>query len=142
MSAPEPGSLWRHSKSGNPYVVIALAKLEATEEEHVVYQRVDEHDRRAHGPAWATTWIRPLREWEEPTVVPVCVSCGDKHQNDGGRLCTRCPVPCQRCRVDAIGAYCGKTPCACDCHVGDFRYEDHARRKALPAVPRFVRVTP
>jgi hypothetical protein len=68
VSAPRPGSIWRHSKSGNPYIVVAIAKLEATGQDHVVYRRhidtvsVDDDG----GPEWNTTWIRPLYEWDQP----------------------------------------------------------------------------
>lgn len=31
-------------------------------------------------------------------------------------MCTRCPVPCQECRAGGTGAFCGKTPCECQCH--------------------------
>lgn len=31
-------------------------------------------------------------------------------------MCTRCPVPCQECRAGGTGAFCGKTPCGCQCH--------------------------
>lgn len=30
--------------------------------------------------------------------------------------CTRCPLPCDRCRRNGTGAYCADTPCACECH--------------------------
>jgi hypothetical protein len=52
--------------------------------------------------------------------VTVCNSCNDTHWVDtarGRHMCTRCPVPCQRCRVGGNGAFCAATPCACACHV-------------------------
>ncbi len=50
---------------------------------------------------------------------PVCSTCNDTHQMDlRGAIvaCTRCPVPCQRCRMGGTGAFCESTPCACACH--------------------------
>ena len=55
-----------------------------------------------------------------------CDNCKDTHlvyhvdevgESRGPFMCTRCPVPCQRCRAGGIGAFCGSTPCACVCHV-------------------------
>lgn len=54
-----------------------------------------------------------------------CTTCGDTHRMSlRGELvpCTRCPVPCAKCRSGAgvpgqpLGAYCASTPCACACH--------------------------
>lgn len=50
---------------------------------------------------------------------PVCSTCNDTHMMPLGERsvpCTRCPSPCQKCRVGGIGAYCEKTPCPCTCH--------------------------
>lgn len=55
---------------------------------------------------------------------PVCAVCRDTHlmqiRVDGKEtktvMCTHCPVPCDACRLSGKGPYCGKTPCACDCH--------------------------
>jgi hypothetical protein len=52
----------------------------------------------------------------------VCSTCNDTHLmslGDDEVMCTRCPRPCQKCRVGGNGAYCSTTPCACDCHGGD-----------------------
>lgn len=60
-TAPTAGSLWRHTGSNNPYVVMAVAKLEKTGEQHVVYRRADLDPSAAE----SVVWIRPLFEWEE-----------------------------------------------------------------------------
>lgn len=69
-----------------------------------------EHDRSADGVPKA----------EMATKTPVCVRCNDTHViglEDGQNIsCTRCPVPCQKCRRGGRGAYCETTPCGCDCH--------------------------
>lgn len=49
----------------------------------------------------------------------VCSTCNDTHLMPYGEdrvMCTRCPVPCQECRAGGTGAFCGKTPCECQCH--------------------------
>lgn len=51
--------------------------------------------------------------------MPVCDHCNDTHRmslRGDWVMCTRCPVPCQLCRYQGIGAFCENTPCACDCH--------------------------
>jgi hypothetical protein len=53
----------------------------------------------------------------EAVKVFVCSTCNDTHRMPfGGEevMCTRCPVPCQKCRA---GAFCEATPCGCACHV-------------------------
>lgn len=46
-----------------------------------------------------------------------CEHCEDTHEVYG-RMCTRCPTPCQECRAGGNGPYCETTPCACPCHRG------------------------
>ena len=49
----------------------------------------------------------------------MCSTCNDTHLMSYGEdrvMCTRCPVPCQKCRAGGTGAFCGKTPCECQCH--------------------------
>jgi hypothetical protein len=67
---------------------------------------------------------------------PVCSTCKDTHSmplNGTEVMCTRCPVPCERCRrQDPQGPYCATTPCACGCHGADYPHPDvgplhHAR---------------
>ncbi len=55
----------------------------------------------------------------------VCTTCNDTHimvMGEGGYderevMCTRCPVPCQKCRAGGNGAFCERTPCSCACHA-------------------------
>lgn len=50
---------------------------------------------------------------------PVCSTCRDTHRmrlRDREVMCTRCPVPCARCRAGKA-PFCETTPCACDCHA-------------------------
>ncbi len=54
----------------------------------------------------------------------ICKRCNDTHimiSNEDGRnfMCTHCPVPCQKCRVNGNGPYCQHTPCDCECHKKD-----------------------
>lgn len=52
--------------------------------------------------------------------MTTCETCNDTHSMSlRGSLvpCTRCPTPCQECRINGRGAYCAKTPCACACHA-------------------------
>lgn len=58
----------------------------------------------------------------QPVAAPVCRMCKDTHSltnEETGitRMCTFCPVPCQRCRINGNGPYCTTTPCPCDCHL-------------------------
>lgn len=46
----------------------------------------------------------------------VCEDCNDTHVRSDGHMCTRCPVPCQRCRAGGNGPFCSSTPCPCACH--------------------------
>lgn len=51
--------------------------------------------------------------------MATCETCNDTHSMSlRGSLvpCTRCPTPCQECRINGRGAYCATTPCACACH--------------------------
>lgn len=52
-------------------------------------------------------------------VKSVCSRCNDTHRmelNERIVMCTKCPTPCKACRAGGNGAYCGATPCACECH--------------------------
>ena len=60
----------------------------------------------------------------ESAPSPVCSKCNDTHMVQDSRyeheiMCTGCPVPCQECRVGGKGAFCGETPCSCECHRKD-----------------------
>jgi hypothetical protein len=49
----------------------------------------------------------------------VCLHCNDTHTmtlRDQRVPCTHCPLPCGKCRLRGIGAFCARTPCNCDCH--------------------------
>lgn len=55
-----------------------------------------------------------------------CLACHDTHEMTLHRengdeqtvMCTRCPVPCPKCR-GAMGksAFCATSPCPCTCHA-------------------------
>ncbi len=59
--------------------------------------------------------------WRDNVPKPVCDTCNDTHMmsfhEDEYVMCTRCPVPCQKCRQGGNGPYCTHTPCDCACHV-------------------------
>jgi hypothetical protein len=62
----------------------------------------------------------------------VCEICKDTHLMRDSRyphkiMCTRCPVPCDKCGGKSLGPYCTTTPCACACHF-------HAQRTQTKAV--------
>lgn len=64
------GATYKHSKRGTCYLVLHIGKLEATQEPHVVYRSLVD----------GTTWIRPVKEWNEPVefrVNPHGASCGE-----------------------------------------------------------------
>jgi len=64
------------------------------------------------------------RAAEAQAARAVCATCLDTHTmtlRDRQVPCTFCPTPCEACRAGGNGAYCAKTPCACDCHVGRTR---------------------
>lgn len=72
--------------------------------------------------------VRPRAEQPEPAeqqaetpapAKPVCSTCCDTHRmtlHEREVMCTRCPVPCERCRSKPQGPYCAVTPCPCECH--------------------------
>lgn len=57
-------------------------------------------------------------------TTPFCSACNDSHRmpfhtpsgDETEVMCTRCPVPCEKCRGRPQGAYCMTTPCPCRCH--------------------------
>lgn len=53
--------------------------------------------------------------------------------------CTRCPVPCSKCRQKPQGPYCNETPCPCRCHRSITKGMDarlHASAQAVIAADR------
>jgi hypothetical protein len=66
---PEPGSTWRHSKTGGLYVVVVgFAWREGTHEPYIVYREAKTSD--PPKPGEPHHFVRPLREWTEITLVP------------------------------------------------------------------------
>lgn len=59
MDEPALLSHWRHSKTGNLYIVKDIVMMEKTGERFVSYVPADNH---LNDP-----WIRPVREWQEIT---------------------------------------------------------------------------
>lgn len=54
VDKPIAGDYYRHSNTGRIYRVLHVAKMEATQEEVVVYRY-----------EWEQPWTRPLSEWFE-----------------------------------------------------------------------------
>lgn len=113
----------------------------------VVVAEMEERDQERH----------ELREAARAEMLgPVCSTCGDTHRmtlGDREVMCTRCPTPCEACRVrhrgSGAGAYCSATPCSCGCHarpepvIAEFSPDRHLTRLdstsaviALAEVPR------
>jgi hypothetical protein len=57
---PEPGKLYRHTKSGRIYKVLMIATCEHDHEPVVVYTPPETPDR---------AWTRPVKEWFEDVAV-------------------------------------------------------------------------
>jgi hypothetical protein len=54
--------IWKHSKSGNEYKVIGIAKHSETLEDLVVYEALYENDK-------SKLWVRPAAMWEEEVEI-------------------------------------------------------------------------
>ncbi len=73
-----------------------------------------------HFVGWGMGWQPCIHcKGTQELPDPVCTTCNDTHTmtlGDRSVMCTRCPVPCSRCRAGGTGAFCAATPCACSCH--------------------------
>lgn len=98
-------------------------------------------DAPALAPQWPNTFgsSDPVKDIEtalenarssETAPKPVCDTCKDTHwmyfgEDHDDVMCTRCPVPCEKCRSRTKGGgggpFCAQTPCACDCHAAKTR---------------------
>lgn len=58
MQEIKPGQIWKHSKKGGIYKIIALAKHSETLEDLVVYEASYENE-------LSKVWVRPLLMWQE-----------------------------------------------------------------------------
>ena len=58
----KPGQIWKNSKKGGEYKIIALAKHSETLEDLVIYEALYDN------PV-AKIWARPLSMWEEEIEV-------------------------------------------------------------------------
>lgn len=65
----KPGSLWVHQKTGNRYMIVALARMESTLEPVVVYS--------GEGRAW----VRPEAEFRERFAELCSPFVGDKAEH-------------------------------------------------------------
>ena len=59
---PQVGQIWKHSKKGNLYKIIAIAKHSETLEDMIVYEAQYEN-------TLSKTWIRPLSMWTEEVEI-------------------------------------------------------------------------
>lgn len=59
---PEVGQIWKHSKKGNLYKILAVGKHSETLEEMVVYEA--QYDNPV-----SKVWIRPLSMWTEEVEI-------------------------------------------------------------------------
>jgi hypothetical protein len=62
ITKPEPGQIWKHSKKGNLYKIIAVGKHSESLEDMVVYEA--QYDNSV-----SKIWIRPLSMWSEEVEV-------------------------------------------------------------------------
>lgn len=58
----KPGQIWKHSKKGGTYKIIAIAKHSETLEDMVIYEAQYEN-------SLAKIWARPLVMWEEEVEI-------------------------------------------------------------------------
>lgn len=54
IQIPKSGEVWEHYRNKDPYIIVALAREESTQELRVVYQDVDHQ-----------VWVRPLENFLE-----------------------------------------------------------------------------
>jgi hypothetical protein len=62
MNTPQPGQIWKHSKKGNLYKIIAVGKHSESLEDMVVYET--QYDNLV-----SKIWIRPLSMWNEEVEI-------------------------------------------------------------------------
>ncbi len=62
MQEIKPGQIWKHSKKGGEYKIIALAKHSETLEDLVVYEALYENE-------LSKFWVRPLSMWQEEVLI-------------------------------------------------------------------------
>lgn len=62
MDKIKPGQIWKHSKKGGTYKIVALAKHSETLEDLVVYEALYEND-------LSKVWVRPLSMWQEEVEI-------------------------------------------------------------------------
>jgi hypothetical protein len=62
MDKPQPGQVWKHSKKGSFYKILAVGKHSETLEEMVVYEA--QYDNPV-----SKIWIRPLSMWNEEVEI-------------------------------------------------------------------------
>lgn len=58
MQEIKPGQIWKHSKKGGTYKIVALAKHSETLEDLVVYEALYENE-------LSKVWVRPIEMWQE-----------------------------------------------------------------------------
>ena len=58
MEEIKSGQIWKHSKKGGTYKIIAIAKHSETLEDMVVYEA-------QYDNPMAKIWVRPLSMWQE-----------------------------------------------------------------------------
>lgn len=114
--------MWDKPHVGNPHFEIAALRAaldEPPEQDSPDFTHPCTTELAARG-------YKRVNRAPEQAPGPVCTQCNDTHMMpwqedvDGNYerkvMCTRCPVPCQKCRAGGNGAFCGETPCACNCH--------------------------
>lgn len=71
MSEARIGEYYQHIKTGRLYIVVALARVEATLEKVVVYVRVDKETLQPYADNKHNTWTRPVKEFEDGRFLQV-----------------------------------------------------------------------
>ena len=112
----------RHYAVSVPIAIYERVRLAASDRGWSMTEMMDEII-EATVPDWMTVEVgRRINRSAIPSAPPICSTCNDTHTmtlGDREVMCTRCPVPCDRCQqgTPPTAPYCATTPCPCSCHT-------------------------